>query len=107
VNSNAALETLLGLLIGGAAWFVGAGGSIITVPALVYLFGEGAHAAPSEALLIATAMAAAGVAARLRDQRILWRLALQFSVPTGLTSYLGTALTDRQTSGSSLPSSVC
>jgi uncharacterized membrane protein YfcA len=49
-----------GAAIGGALGLTGTGGSILTVPALVYLVGEGVHTAIGTSLAIVGGIAVAG-----------------------------------------------
>lgn len=54
------LDILLGFLIGLSLGLLGGGGSILTVPALVYLVGQDAHAAMTTSLAIVGANSAFG-----------------------------------------------
>ncbi len=56
-----ALDLLYGVAIGFALGLTGGGGSIITLPVLVYLVGEGVHEALGTSLAIVGAIAAQGV----------------------------------------------
>ena len=60
----------VGLLIGLSLGALGGGGSILTVPALVYLLGQDAHAATTGSLLIVGITALAGALAHLRAGRV-------------------------------------
>ncbi|WP_319021179.1 sulfite exporter TauE/SafE family protein [Brevibacterium aurantiacum] len=65
----------LGLLVGGVLGLVGAGGSIIAVPALVYGVGMSTHEAIPSALLVVGVSSIAAVIPRIRTG-ISWRIAL-------------------------------
>ena len=85
---------ILGLLIGLALGALG-GGSILTVPALVYVLGEPVHGATTESLLIVGAAAAAGTVAHARRGHVRWGPGLGFG-PVGVAaSYAGTAVNGR------------
>ena len=64
------LAGVFGLVIGAALGLLGAGGSILAVPALVYGVGQPVAAAVFGSLLVVSVSAAGGVAARLRSGMI-------------------------------------
>lgn len=84
----------LGLLIGLALGTLGGGGSILTVPALVYVLGEPVHMATTESLIIVGAAAAAGTVAHARAGRVRWGPGLAFGIAGVAASYAGTAVND-------------
>ncbi len=59
-----------GLLIGLSLGALGGGGSILTVPALVYLLGQSAHQATATSLLVVGTAALAGAASHARAGRV-------------------------------------
>ena len=59
-----------GLLIGLSLGALGGGGSILTVPALVYLLGQSAHQATTTSLLVVGTAALAGAASHSRAGRV-------------------------------------
>ena len=61
-----AIAIPVGLLIGLALGALGGGGSILTVPALVYLLDQSPHAATTGSLLIVGVTALAGMVAHAR-----------------------------------------
>lgn len=65
-----ALVIPIGLLIGLSLGALGGGGSILTVPALVYLLGQDTQAATTGSLLIVGVTALAGMAAHHRAGRV-------------------------------------
>lgn len=78
----------LGLVTGALLGLLGAGGSVLTVPALVYLLGQPVGAATTASLLIVSANAAVGAAENARRGSVDLRLAAGF----GLTSVSGAVL---------------
>src|SRR5664279_4806567 len=65
-----ALALPIGLLIGLSLGALGGGGSILTVPALVYLLGQDPRAATTGSLLIVGITALAGMATHYRAGRV-------------------------------------
>ena len=64
----------------GALGALGGGGSILTVPALVYLLGQDTHAATTGSLLIVGITALAGMVAHYRAGRVRVVQGLVFGV---------------------------
>ena len=64
------VAVVVGLLVGVTLGALGGGGSILTVPALVYLLGQDAHGATTVSLAVVGATALAGMAAHARAQRV-------------------------------------
>ncbi|MFD4248366.1 sulfite exporter TauE/SafE family protein [Amycolatopsis thermoflava] len=83
---------LAGLLIGVALGALGAGGSILAVPALVYLAGQPLAAAIPTALIVVGLSSAAALAPRLRAGVVRWRVALVFGVAGVPAAFGGAAL---------------
>jgi uncharacterized membrane protein YfcA len=81
-----------GLLIGLSLGALGGGGSILTVPALVYLLHQQPHAATTGSLLIVGITALAGMAAHWRAGRVLPVQGVVFGVLGIAGSYAGTRL---------------
>ena len=81
-----------GLLIGLALGALGGGGSVLTVPALVYLLGQSPHAATTGSLLIVGTTALAGMAAHRRAGRVRVVPGLVFGVLGIAGSYAGSRL---------------
>jgi uncharacterized membrane protein YfcA len=82
----------VGLLIGLALGALGGGGSILTVPALVYLLDQSPHAATTGSLLIVGVTALAGMAAHRRAGRVSVGPGLVFGALGVAGSYVGTQL---------------
>jgi uncharacterized protein len=87
-----ALAIPIGLLIGLSLGALGGGGSILTVPALVYLLGQDTHAATTGSLLIVGITALAGMAAHHRAGRVRVAQGLVFGVLGIAGSYVGSRL---------------
>ena len=81
-----------GLLIGLSLGALGGGGSILTVPALVYLLHQPPHAATTGSLLIVGITALAGMTAHLRAGRVRVAQGITFGVLGVAGSYAGTRL---------------
>ena len=81
-----------GLLIGLSLGALGGGGSILTVPVLVYLLHQPPHAATAGSLLIVGITAAAGVIAHHRAGRVRLGPGTAFGVLGVAGAYAGTRL---------------
>lgn len=86
--SELALSLLLGSAIGLSLGLLGGGGSILTVPALVYLIGQSPQAAVTTSLAIVGANSALGVLFHCTHGAVHWRIALLFGSIGMVTSYL-------------------
>lgn len=88
-----ALEICLGFGIGISLGLLGGGGSILTVPALVYLVGQSPQAAMTTSLAIVGANSALGAFFHHRQNSGLnWKVALVFGGAGMATSYLAAGL---------------
>ena len=93
-----AIDTLLGFAIGITLGFLGGGGSILTVPALVYIVGQSPQAAVSASLIIVGSNAAVGAlfhkrhGQRYHENTLNWRVALLFGGVGMITAYLAAGL---------------
>ena len=79
------------LSIGLSLGLLGSGGSILTVPVLVFLIGEGEKVAIAESLAIVGAIAFAGSLPYARRGLVDWRSVLLFGVPGMAGSFAGAA----------------
>lgn len=79
-----------GLAIGVSLGALGGGGSILTVPALVYLLHQDAHAATAGSLIIVGITAAAGAASHHRAGRVRLGAGTVFGLLGIAGSYAGT-----------------
>lgn len=87
-----AMAIPLGLLIGVSLGALGGGGSILTVPALVYVLGVQPHAATTASLLIVGITSLVGMVAHLRAGRVRLAQGIIFGVLGVAGSYAGTRL---------------
>ena len=87
------LYALLGAVaIGLVLGLLGSGGSILTVPVLVYLAGQPDKVAIAESLAIVGAIAAVGAVPYARQKMVDWHSVLYFGVPGIVGTYGGAAL---------------
>lgn len=77
------------LLVGVSLGLLGSGGSILTVPALVFLAGQDPKAAVFESLVIVAVVAASGALGFARERRVDWRCVGLFGLPGALAAGLG------------------
>ena len=80
----------IGLVLG----LLGSGGSILTVPVLVYLAGEPDKVAIAESLAIVGAIAAVGAVPYARQKLVDWHSVLYFGVPGIIGTYGGAVLSE-------------
>ena len=80
------------IAIGLSLGLLGSGGSILTVPVLVFLIGQDEKTAIAGSLFIVGSIALAGGLQFLRAGFIQWRSVLTFGVPGMLGTYLGAFL---------------
>lgn len=80
------------LLVGLTMGLLGSGGSILTVPILVYLLGQDEKVAIASSLAIVGLIALLTSLLNLKDRSINWRSAIWFGIPGVLGTYLGAAL---------------
>lgn len=83
------LALLGALLIGLSLGLLGSGGSIVTVPVLVYLLGEAPKQAIAESLLIVGGIALLGAIPYAMKRLVDWRNVLFFGLPGMGGTYLG------------------
>lgn len=79
---------LAAVVIGVTLGLMGGGGSILTVPVLVYLFGQSASTATGESLFIVGTTAAIGAALMARRGLVVGQAALRFALPSFATVWL-------------------
>jgi uncharacterized membrane protein YfcA len=87
-----AVSVALGLVIGLSLGALGGGGSILTVPALVYVVGQDARAATTSSLFIVGISALIGALGHTRSGRVRWGVGLVFGVTGIAASFAGTAV---------------
>lgn len=83
---------LLGALIGLSLGALGGGGSILTVPALVYALGESAQSATTASLVIVGITSVVAAVGHARSGNVRWRTGIVFGLAGAATSYLGSVL---------------
>lgn len=83
------LTWLGALAVGLSLGLLGSGGSILTVPILVYLAHEPAKLAIGASLAIVGAIALAGAANYARQGLVEWRFVLYFGLPGIISTYAG------------------
>jgi len=86
------VSLILGFAIGLSLGLLGGGGSILTVPALVYLVGQSPHAAVSASLAIVGANSLMGAFFHRAQGTLNWRVALMFGGTGMVVSYLAAGL---------------
>lgn len=87
-----ALGLVLSLLMGGLLGLLGGGGSILTVPILVYVFGMDAKPAVATSLLVVATSSAMGAIQHARTGNVRVRTALVFGSVAMVGSYGGARL---------------
>ncbi len=87
-----ALAIAFGVAIGLSLGALGGGGSILTVPVLVYVFGESTHAATSASLIVVGISALAGLVSHSRAGHVAWLPGITFGLLGGVGSVVGTRL---------------
>ncbi|MFE0106636.1 sulfite exporter TauE/SafE family protein [Streptomyces sp. NPDC059009] len=78
-----------GLLIGLLLGSLGGGGSILAVPALVYLLGRSPHEAATGALVVVAVGAASGLACHARAGHVRWTAGAVFGALGTVGTYVG------------------
>ncbi len=86
------LDLLLGFGIGLSLGLLGGGGSILTVPALVYLVGQSPQAAVTTSLAIVGANSALGATFHHAQGTLNWRVAVIFGGVGMVVAYLAAGL---------------
>ncbi|MDZ7773219.1 MAG: sulfite exporter TauE/SafE family protein [Balneolaceae bacterium] len=77
------------LMVGLSLGLLGSGGSILTVPVLIYLVGESEKVAIAESLGIVGAISFAGAVPYAFKQQVHWRSVVLFGLPGMGGTYLG------------------
>lgn len=92
---NLWLQLALGFGIGGSLGLLGGGGSILTVPALVYLLGQTPQMAVTTSLAIVGVNSAMGAFFHRAQGTLNWRVALLFGGAGMAAAYATAALSNR------------
>ncbi|MFP5369476.1 MAG: sulfite exporter TauE/SafE family protein [Actinomycetes bacterium] len=82
----------LGLLIGLSLGALGGGGSILTVPALVYVIGQDARAATTSSLFIVGITSVIAALDHARSGRVRWGVGVVFGATGIAAGFAGTAV---------------
>lgn len=82
------LGYFLAMLVGVTLGLFGAGGSILTLPVLYYVFGIDAELGTAYSLFIVGATALAGAIPNMKRKTINYKAAIIFSIPSLITVYL-------------------
>jgi len=77
------------VLIGLSLGLLGSGGSIITVPLLIYVADEPAKLAIAESLFIVGCISAVGSISYIKRGLVDWKFVMLFGLPSMLGTYLG------------------
>jgi uncharacterized protein len=93
--SHAALLAPAGILVGVLLGSVGGGGSLLAVPALVYVGNQSVRGAQVGALLAVAIVSAIGLVSYLRRDEVRWRAGLAFGAAAAVSSLAGSALSRR------------
>lgn len=80
------------MAIGVSLGLLGSGGSILTVPVLVYLVGQDEKLAIAGSLAIVGSIALAGSLPKLWNKQVEWKTLIVFAVPGMLGTYSGATL---------------
>lgn len=80
---------LSAIVIGVVMGLFGSGGSIVTVPALIYLFGQNEKVAIAGSLAIVGSIAFVASLTYLRKKLINWPMVVRFGLPAMVGTYLG------------------
>ncbi|WP_236826651.1 MULTISPECIES: sulfite exporter TauE/SafE family protein [unclassified Blastococcus] len=82
----------LGLLIGLSLGALGGGGSVLTVPALVYVIGQDARAATTSSLFIVGITSAIAALGHARSGRVRWGVGVAFGITGIAAGFAGTVV---------------
>ncbi|WP_398875921.1 TSUP family transporter, partial [Streptomyces prunicolor] len=93
--STLILALAAGAVIGLALGALGGGGSVLAVPALIYLLGFTPVAATTASLVIVAVISATAMSAHARDGNVRWRTGLLFAAAGIGPAMLGGALAGR------------
>lgn len=83
------LTVVLAVLVGVSLGLLGGGGSVLTVPLLVYVAQQGPQEAIATSLLVVAATSALGAVSHARAGRVRWRTALSFGAAGMVGAYGG------------------
>ncbi|MFE3567458.1 TSUP family transporter, partial [Streptomyces microflavus] len=87
------LALVAGTVIGLALGALGGGGSVLAVPALIYLLGFSAASATTASLIIVTATSATALYAHARDGHVAWKAGTLFAAAGVVSAFLASTTT--------------
>jgi uncharacterized protein len=93
VTAGIIIGVLLSALIGLSLGLIGGGGSIITVPLLVYVIGVHPHEAIPMSLAVVGSTSLVGALMHHRGGRVVWKTAMLFAVAGIAGAFFGSRLT--------------
>lgn len=77
------------IIVGVILGLLGSGGSILTVPVLIYVLGQDEKTAIGSSLVIVGIIAVAGSVPYIKDKLVEWRCVLLFGIPGMAGTYVG------------------
>ncbi|MBT2428658.1 sulfite exporter TauE/SafE family protein [Streptomyces sp. ISL-112] len=89
------LALIAGAVIGLALGALGGGGSVLAVPALIYLLGFAPAAATTASLIIVTATSATALYAHTRDGNVAWKTGALFAAAGVVPAFLAGGVAGR------------
>ncbi|MEU0163750.1 sulfite exporter TauE/SafE family protein [Streptomyces sp. NPDC006261] len=89
------LALIAGAVVGLALGALGGGGSVLAVPALIYLLGFSPSAATTASLIIVAATSATALYAHARDGHVAWKAGSLFAAAGIIPAYLAGAAAGR------------
>ncbi|MFJ8057475.1 sulfite exporter TauE/SafE family protein [Streptomyces sp. NPDC096142] len=89
------LALIAGAVVGLALGALGGGGSVLAVPALIYLLGFSPAAATTASLIIVTATSATALYAHAREGHVVWKAGSSFAAAGIIPAYLAGAAAGR------------
>lgn len=89
------LALIAGAVVGIALGALGGGGSVLAVPALIYLLGFSPSAATTASLIIVAATSAAALHVHARDGHVTWKVGSLFAAAGIIPAYLAGAAAGR------------
>ena len=100
ITVSIGIALALGAVIGVLLGLLGGGGSILAVPALVYVLGLGVEQAIPTSLIVVGVASAVGALPKVRAHQVQWRLAGIFAAAGIPATFVGAAI------GKHLPQSI-
>jgi len=82
------LALALSFLVGGSLGLLGGGGSILTMPIVLYVLGMETHAAIATSLIVVGATSAVAVITHARSGRVRWRTGVLFGVTSMASAFV-------------------